>query len=178
MIKLFTPPVSRVPENAPPSEWLTVGKPILPAFPTTHDQLMVQEQLYEFTFLPALEEMISGTPLLRTIRQSPHGINYGKFMMWVMRDPARKSAYEEAQAIMAERLIDESLDAADGVDEMETLDRAKVRINTREKIVPKIAKEKYGEVKQANGGATVHVTVNRWGDASITDGVDTVVVER
>ena len=84
-------------------------------------------------------------------------------MRWVKRDPIRHERFKEAQEMRTEFMAGELLEIADGVDSMdpsasETVNRDKLRIDTRKWLMGAHNRKRYGESKQIEMTGTVSIT--------------------
>lgn len=138
--------------------------------------MILQEQLFTQTFYPAMDEMAGGAKLKDIIKNSPHGIRYGEFVRWIMKDDERRAIYETAQEVLAEYLVDELRAAADGDDPLEDLDRSSLRMRAAQYLIEKLNRKKYAPGKDTSGNLGVIVNVCR--DGVVPDGPTVAVIER
>lgn len=82
-----------------------------------------------------LERIGSGENVLQVARDQ--GVTHGSMLKWIRADEERLAAFHEAQRIAAQRLVDESLEIADTM-EQEDAFKAKLRIDTRLRIAGKL----------------------------------------
>ena len=58
---------------------------------------------------------MGGTPLQTIVQNDPRGIQLGRFLFWINRDPERRQRYEEACEIAAEAMAHELTAIADAL---------------------------------------------------------------
>jgi hypothetical protein len=101
---------------------------------------------------------------LQALIQDDHrAISYEDFLRWVKRDPQRYERFKEAQEMRTEFIAAEILEIADGVDAIDpsssdTVNRDKLRIDTRKWLMGAHNKKRYGETKQIELGGTISIT--------------------
>ena len=138
----------------------------LPAHPRTPDERRLVTQTYEKIFYLSLDAIRGGSNLRFLAGQDHRRIHVGKFMHWVRSDPTRKRQLEEAQAVAAELMMSETIDIADGLQDVVTssnpaadqsssssgmpsdITRDKLRIDARTKLAGFWDPQKYGDIKR------------------------------
>lgn len=138
-------------------KWLTSSVPP-PVSTLVEDKRTTLEITYD-NFFPTILELTSiGRPLSHIVRDDPRGLDYAKVLNWIHKDPKRKQQYYEAQEIGAEALADEMVYIADGTEGVpEDVQRSKLRIDTRWKLIETWNRKRYGNVKDTG---TVNNTLN------------------
>lgn len=117
----------------------------------------IQETQFIVMFDRALEQLVIGQPLSRTVEMDPRHPDYAKFLRWIHSDPDRKRQYEEAKMIGAEFVEDDLLRIADADESVEDVARSTLRINTRKWLLGVWNKKKYGETRQAEQNITINL---------------------
>ena len=126
------------------------------------------EQTFNFAFEVVLERTSNGEPLDRIIREyptpTPEPISTAAFRAWIYRDHKRKNAYMVAKAIGAEAIEDELIRISDGVKadgtaSLDDVQRSTLRIKTRQWLLEKWNRKRYGDVKQVNTTSTSKLDV-------------------
>jgi hypothetical protein len=113
---------------------------------------------YEIAFETILEKMLDKVSFLDAVREDHRNINPGQMMQWILSHPERKSRYYEAQQTRAELISEELLAIADGKDDLEDIDRQKLRINERRKQMAVWDRKRFGEVKQVDITSSVSIS--------------------
>jgi len=118
---------------------------------------------YENMFENFIEQIYRGQSLRSLVVDDPRLISYEDFLRWIKRDPQRHERFKEAQEMRTEFLAGEILEIADGVDSVEptsndTVNRDKLRIDTRKWLMGAHNKKRYGESKQIEVGGTISIT--------------------
>lgn len=130
-----------------------------PQLPTPDDprpshspsSLALKHATYANLFESALERIMGGTPLNTIVQNDPRGIQLGRFLYWINRDPTRRSRYEEACEVAAEALAHELVGIADACNEgsqMEDVQRSALRIKSRTYLMEKWSARRYGDSKR------------------------------
>jgi hypothetical protein len=155
--------MDRIPATLP--DWLSSAptpaqQTALPRFPVTADQVHNEMITFEAAFEPVLDILVEGGSVTSYIDNDPRNINYGRFMRWIKKDPTRVQRYEEAQEIGTEALLEKMDRIADGTDnEMEDIDRSKLRLAQYKFKVQSHNKRRYGESKQVDLTTNVNIDV-------------------
>jgi hypothetical protein len=110
-----------------------------------------------------VEDIYRGRSLQALIQDDHRAISYEDFLRWVKRDPQRYERFKEAQEMRTEFIAAEILEIADGVDAIDpsssdTVNRDKLRIDTRKWLMGAHNKKRYGETKQIELGGTISIT--------------------
>jgi hypothetical protein len=142
-------------------DWLSANQPNPPAIPPSSKQLL--HITYENMFESFIEHIYRGKSLKQLIENDARLVSYEDFMRWVKRDPIRHERFKEAQEMRTEFMAGELLEIADGVDSMdpsasETVNRDKLRIDTRKWLMGAHNRKRYGESKQIEMTGTVSIT--------------------
>ena len=97
---------------------------------------------------------MGGTPLATIIANDPRGIQLGRFLYWINRDPTRRARYEEACEIAAEAMAHELTSIADalggegGTSNLEDVQRSSLRVKARTYLMEKWSPRRYGDSKR------------------------------
>jgi hypothetical protein len=118
---------------------------------------------YEQIFERVIEDIYRGRSLQSLIEDDHRVVSYEDFLRWVKRDPVRAERFKEAQEMRTEFLAGEILEIADGVGAIDpsssdTVNRDKLRIDTRKWLMGAHNKKRYGETKQIEVGGTISIT--------------------
>jgi hypothetical protein len=111
---------------------------------------------YGSLFETVLERVMGGTPIHTIVASDPRGIQLGRFLYWINRDPHRKARYEEACFIAAEAMAHELNVIADGLPPagetpalfMEDSQRSSLRLKSRMYLMEKWSPQRYGDSKR------------------------------
>ena len=141
--------------------WLSVPDPKPPRMSKEARALLHAE--YEQIFERVIEDVYRGRSLQSLIQDDHRVDSYEDFLRWVKRDPTRHERFKEAQEMRTEFLAGEILEIADGVEAIDansndTVNRDKLRIDTRKWLMSAHNKKRYGEVKQVELGGTISIT--------------------
>ena len=131
----------------------------VPQLPTPDDprpshspsSVALRHTTYTNLFESALERVMGGTPLNTIVANDPRGIQLGRFLYWINRDPERRSRYEEACEVAAEALAHELVGIADACNEgsqMEDVQRSALRIKSRTYLMEKWSARRYGDTRR------------------------------
>ena len=147
--------------ETPLPSWLSCPDP-KPPRPTkaAKDLLHIE---YEQIFERVIEDIYRGRSLQSLIQEDPRIISYEDFLRWVKRDPQRYERFKEAQEMRTEFIASEILEIADGIDSIDptssdTVNRDKLRIDTRKWLMSAHNKKRYGEAKQIELGGSISIT--------------------
>ena len=134
---------------------------------------------FERFFRRALPQISNGKPLTYLMHNSHEGFTAGRFLAWVRKDPERKKAYEEAQAIAAELFVSEIVAISDETVTNEGMpldvNANKLRIDTRLKVASVYNPSRFGDVKRVEM-TTKHITDDKLRTLS-TDDLKRLIVE-
>jgi hypothetical protein len=141
--------------------WLSVPDPTPPKLSKEAKALLHVE--YEQIFERVIEDVYRGRSLQSLIQDDHRVVSYEDFLRWVKREPTRHERFKEAQEMRTEFLAGEILEIADGVEAVDptsndTVNRDKLRIDTRKWLMGAHNKKRYGEVKQVELGGTISIT--------------------
>ena len=147
--------------ESPLPTWLSVPDPKPPKLPAESRALRHVE--YEQIFERVIEDVYRGRSLQSLIEDDHRVVSYEDFLRWVKREPTRHERFKEAQEMRTEFLAGEILEIADGVDSIdasapETVNRDKLRIDTRKWLMSAHNKKRYGETKSIELGGTISIT--------------------
>ena len=147
--------------ESPLPSWLSVPDPKPPRMSKEARELLHVE--YQQIFERVIEDVYRGRSLQSLIQDDFRLISYEDFLRWVRRDPERHERFKEAQEMRTEFLAGEILEIADGVEAVDptsndTVNRDKLRIDTRKWLMSAHNKKRYGEVKQVELGGTISIT--------------------
>lgn len=110
--------------------------------------------LYPTLFESALERVMAGEPIANIVQNDPRGVQLGRFMYWISRNPQRQQRYEEATRIAADLMSHTLVDIADATDTMEDVQRSALRIKTRTYLMEKWNPRRYGDSKHVRIDST------------------------
>lgn len=147
--------------ETPLPSWLSVPDPVPPRLSKAAKQLLHLE--YEQIFERVIENIYRGHSLRSLVENDLRVISYEDFLRWIKRDPQRHERFKEAQEMRTEFLAGEILEIADGVDAIdaacpETVNRDKLRIDTRKWLMSAHNRKRYGETKQIEVGGSISIT--------------------
>jgi hypothetical protein len=118
---------------------------------------------YENMFENFIEQVYRGRSLKSLVEDDPRLVSYEDFLRWIKRDATRHERFKEAQEMRTEFLAGEIIEIADGVEAVDpqsndTVNRDKLRIDTRKWLMSAHNKKRYGETKQIELGGTISIT--------------------
>ncbi len=118
---------------------------------------------YSNMFENFIEQVYRGRSLKSLVEDDPRLVSYEDFLRWIKRDPQRHERFKEAQEMRTEFIAGEILEIADGVGSIDptsndTVNRDKLRIDTRKWLMGAHNKKRYGETKQIELGGTISIT--------------------
>ena len=147
--------------ETPLPNWLSCPDPKPPRLPAESKALRHVE--YEQIFERVIEDIYRGRSLQSLIEDDHRLVSYEDFLRWVKRDPQRHERFKEAQEMRTEFLAGEILEIADGVEAIDpsssdTVNRDKLRIDTRKWLMGAHNRKRYGETKQIEVGGTISIT--------------------
>lgn len=141
--------------------WLSCPDP-KPPRPTPEAKALRHVE-YEQIFERVIEDIYRGRSLQSLIQDDHRIISYEDFLRWVKRDPQRHERFKEAQEMRTEFLAGEILEIADGIEAVDpsssdTVNRDKLRIDTRKWLMGAHNRKRYGESKQIELGGTISIS--------------------
>lgn len=147
--------------ESPLPSWLSVPDPTPPK--TSKEAKALLHVEYEQIFERVIEDVYRGRSLQSLIQDDHRVVSYEDFLRWVKREPTRHERFKEAQEMRTEFLAGEILEIADGVEAVDptsndTVNRDKLRIDTRKWLMGAHNKKRYGETKQIELGGTISIT--------------------
>ena len=150
-----------VASETPLPNWLSVPDPKPPRLTKEAKALLHAE--YEQIFERVIEDIYRGRSLQSLIEDDHRVVSYEDFLRWVKRDSTRHERFKEAQEMRTEFMAGEILEIADGVGSLDpsapdTVNRDKLRIDSRKWLMSAHNKKRYGEVKQVELGGTISIT--------------------
>lgn len=118
---------------------------------------------YENMFENFIEQVYRGRSLKSLVEDDPRFVSYEDFLRWIKRDPQRSERFKEAQEMRTEFLAGEILEIADGAEAIDpassdTVNRDKLRIDTRKWLMSAHNRKRYGETKTVELGGTISIT--------------------
>jgi hypothetical protein len=127
-----------------------------PPVPRSQQTASNQLTTYGSLFETVLERVMGGTPIHTIVASDPRGIQLGRFLYWINRDPHRKARYEEACIIAAEAMAHELNVIADGLPPageapalfMEDSQRSALRLKSRMYLMEKWSPQRYGDTRR------------------------------
>lgn len=142
-------------------DWLSASTPSTPRAesPAVKELRRVE---YEQIFERVIEDVYRGESLKSLLADDPRVRSYEDFMRWIKRDPTRSERFKEAQEMRTEFIAGEILEISDGLGSIDptsndTVNRDKLRIETRKWLMGAHNKKRYGEVKQIELGGTISI---------------------
>ena len=141
--------------------WLSCPDPP-PIKPSKGARELLHTQ-YAIMFENFIEQVYRGRSLRSLVEDDPRLVSYEDFLRWIKRDPQRHERFKEAQEARTEFLAGEILEIADGVESIDpnsndTVNRDKLRIDTRKWLMSAHNKKRYGESKQIELAGSVSIT--------------------
>jgi len=140
--------------------WLSEPMPLVPKPSKSAKELLHLQ--YENMFESFIEQIYRGKSLKSLVEDDPRCISYEDFLRWIKRDPQRNERFKESQEMRTEFLASEILDIADGVEAIDpaasdTVNRDRLRIDTRKWLMSAHNKKRYGASTQIEmtGGLSV-----------------------
>ena len=153
--------------ESPVPDWLSVpdnsdNLPDHPPAPSKGAKELLHMQ-YEIMFENFVEQVYRGKSLRELVTDDHRVISYEDFLKWIKRDSKRHERYKEAQEARTEFLAGEILEIADGLgafdaNSNDTVNRDKLRIDTRKWLMGAHNRKRYGESKQIELGGTISIT--------------------
>jgi hypothetical protein len=152
-------------ENQLPN-WLSVpdpaSSPSTPSVPSKVARELLHLQ-YENMFENFIEQVYRGRSLKSLVENDHRVVSYEDFLRWVKREPARHERFKEAQEMRTEFIAGEIIEIADGIESVDpasndTVNRDKLRIDTRKWLMSAHNRKRYGEIKQVELGGTISIT--------------------
>ena len=145
-------------------------------YPSTANELLLQETVYEALFETLLERLLDGEYLEDIVASDPRGISQGRLMKWIMKAPGRKKRYFETRSYFAETMVSQTIKIIDGKDDpTEELRRSEARVRARQWAASKWSPDRYGD-KKDGVVPQVNVIVNR-GVTLQSEKGDTLVID-
>ena len=141
--------------------WLSVPDPPPPK-PSKGARELLHTQ-YAIMFESFIEQVYRGRSLRSLVEDDPRLVSYEDFLRWIKRDPSRHERFKEAQEARTEFLAGEILEIADGVGAIDpsssdTVNRDKLRIDTRKWLMSAHNRKRYGESKQIEVAGSISIT--------------------
>jgi len=136
--------------------WLQSPQLPTPEDPRSRSAAQSRAIVYPQLFENALERIMGGSPLGTIIANDPRGIQLGRFLYWITKDPDRRRRYEEACMVAAETMAHELPAIADalmvGADSteavMEDVQRSALRMKARTYLMEKWSPQRYGDTRR------------------------------
>jgi hypothetical protein len=146
--------------------WLSVPDATPPSTSNVSASKVARELLhlqYENMFENFIEQVYRGRSLKSLVEDDPRLVSYEDFLRWIKRDAVRHERYKEAQEMRTEFLAGEIIEIADGAEAVDpqsndTVNRDKLRIDTRKWLMSAHNRKRYGETKQIELGGTISIT--------------------
>ena len=137
--------------------WMT-QVPTTSVEPSQAPKKELLEKQFEIFFETILDKISRGINLKEILRDDQRDFDYTQLLRWIHRDPQRKSRYYEAQEIGSEMIAAEILEIADAVDNMEDVQRSKLRIDSRQFLIKTWNRKRYGDVKTLEVNQNISIT--------------------
>ncbi len=119
----------------------------------------LQFQQVEFAFDTLLEAIAGGATLDNALKDYPVPLDLGLFRQWLGRNPERQIDMEQAESYRAEVWAGQIIAIADGTEApLEDVNRSKLRIDTRWRLMSAHNRKRYGEVKTRDINNTISIT--------------------
>ena len=146
--------------ETPLPSWLSVPDPKPPKLSQSAKDLLHLE--YEQIFERVIESICRGRSLHSLIEEDHRTVSYEGFLYWIRRDAQRYERFREAQEMRTEFMVGEILEISDGLDTIdptsnETVNRDKLRIDTRKWVMSAHNRKRYGETRQVELGGTISI---------------------
>ncbi len=122
---------------------------------------MIEQQ----TFDAIIVDIASGEPAYKAVQA--HSISVGTFWRG-LSDAARAEQYARAKTAGMERLAEEMQEIADDMtdDSNESVQRARLRVDTRKWLLSKMVPKRYGDKLELAGDAAAPLVINITGTDS------------
>ena len=118
----------------------------------------MMEATFDVAFERILDKIMEKYSFEEAVRDDHRNLKPAEVMRWIMALPDRKARYYEALEIRAELISEDLLGIADGKDDMDDIERAKLRINERRKQMAIWNRKRFGEVKQVDITSSVSIS--------------------
>jgi hypothetical protein len=140
--------------------WLQSPQLPTPEDPRSRSAAQSRAIVYPQLFESALERIMGGSPLGTIIANDPRGIQLGRFLYWITKDPDRRRRYEEACMVAAETMAHELPAIADALNVinsdgestsqtiMEDVQRSALRMKARTYLMEKWSPQRYGDTRR------------------------------
>ena len=150
-----------VKDETPLPSWLSFPDPKTRR--PSKDAVELKHQIFEQLFESVIENIYRGRSLKSLLEEDARDIPYEAFLRWVHNDPKRHARFREAQEMRTDFIAGEILDIADGLDSIDpaasdTVNRDKLRIETRKWLMAAHNRKRYGETKQIEVGGSISIT--------------------
>lgn len=145
----------------PLPSWLTVPDPA--PLPMSKQTKALMEFEYEQIFERVVEEIYKGRSLQSLIENDDRIVSYEHFLRWIKKNPTRHDRFREAQEMRTEFIAGEILEIADGLGSIDptssdTVNRDKLRIDTRKWLMGAHNRKRYGESKQIEVAGAISIS--------------------
>jgi hypothetical protein len=149
-------PMDEISTNPDLPHWMRTPQLPCPDDPRPHSSpssLALRQTTYANLFESALERIMGGTSINTIVANDPRGIQLGRFLYWINKDPTRRQRYEEACEVAAEVMAHELTSIADAMDPnanplMEDVQRSALRIKSRTYLMEKWSARRYGDTRR------------------------------
>jgi len=122
------------------------------------ETIRLQELEYEVAFELVLDRMISKMSFGAAVKEDHRELDQVNFLKWILKDTQRKERYYEAQAVRAELISEELIEIADGSNNLEDIERSKLRIKTRKEQMAIWNRKRFNDVRQIDITSNISVT--------------------
>ncbi len=127
---------------------------------TCKEMMELMEKQYEIAFEHVLIQMAGGTKMKDAVNEYHTDIDPDKFRVWIWADKKRKRRYYDAKEIGAEAIEEETIDIADAKnDTLEDVQRSKLRVDTRLKIIGHRDRKRFGADPDIVSGGTGPINI-------------------
>lgn len=137
-------------------DWLEPAPRTLAKSPPEVKALILTQ--YEFIFMRAINNIAHGGSLSQVLKDDYRNIDFNDFYRWIKKNPERSQLFSEAQEMRTEFMAGEVIEIADADDSLEDVQRSRLRIETRWKLMAAHNRKKYGEIKTVELGGSISIT--------------------
>ena len=103
-----------------------------------------------------MERVAQGESLNNILNRDPRSPDVGRFIRWIMNDEERTAKYHKAQEAWSEvMLVEDMLRIADADESVEDVQRSKLKLDTRWRIMAVCNRKRFGDIKQIEQNVTI-----------------------
>lgn len=133
----------------------------LTKFPRTRAHLELEQLVFSNFFESFIDEVVTGANPIDIVKKDPRGIDIGRFMRWIHKNPEKYTEFKDAQKIASELLVYQSDSIAEGLDSPEDIERSKLKLKQNEFKIKNWNKERYGDSKQVDVNVSTVINVRK-----------------